>query len=68
MTEPFVPHKAEKMIIVEVSAREANLIKKLRRYSYGKFMVRKANNILVRVEINDSQMIDEEGGLDLEIE
>ncbi len=68
MIKPFVPEQPEKMIQVEISAKEANLIKKLRRYSYGKFVVHKVNGILVRVEITDSQMIDEKGGLDLAIE
>jgi len=68
MPEPFVPSKPEKMIVIEVSGKEADLIKKLRKYSFGKFTVHKANNLLVRVEIQDSQMIKEEGGLDLALE
>jgi len=68
MAKPFVPHKPEKMIKVEISAKEAFLIKTLRNYPYGKFMVHKLNGILVRVEINDSKMIDEKSGLDLAIE
>ena len=67
MTSPFVPHKPEKMITIEVSGREASLIKKLRKYSFGHFIVHKANNLLVRLEINDSQLIKEENGLDLAI-
>jgi len=67
MTKPFVPSRPEKMITIEVSGKEADLIKKLRGYSFGKFTVHKANNLLVRVEIQDSQMIKEENGLDLAI-
>ncbi len=68
MTTPFVPHQPEKMIRVEISAKEADLIKKLRKYSFGKFTIHKANGILVRIVSNDSQMIDEKGGLELAIE
>jgi hypothetical protein len=67
MNEPFVPYKPEKMIQAEISAKEADLIKKLRKYKFGKFLVHKVNGVLVRVEINDSQMIEEDGGLDLAI-
>jgi len=63
--KPFVPDQPEKMITMEVSGREANLINKLRKYSFGKFRVHKTNDLLIRVEINDSQMIKEEDGLDL---
>jgi|TARA_Y100000310_G_scaffold323464_1_gene383824 hypothetical protein len=68
MTNPFVPAEPEKMIQAEVSAREFVLIIKLRKYPFGKFVVHKANNILVRVEIQDSQLIKEEDGLDLSAE
>jgi len=69
MTEPkpFTPTQVEKMILVEVSIKEADLIKRLRKYSYGKILVFKANGILVRIEVQDSQMLDGEGGLDLAI-
>ena len=65
MAKPFVPHKPEKMITKRISVREAVLITKLRKYAFGEFIVHKANNILVRVEIKDSQLIREENGLDL---
>lgn len=68
MPNPFVPAKPEKMIRVEISAREANLIKILRKYPFGRFVVHKANNLLVRLEINESQLIKEENGLDLAVE
>ncbi len=68
MTNPFVPSKPEKMIHAEISAKEANLIKILRKYPFGKFVVHKANNLLVRIEIQDSQLIEEKNGLDLAIE
>jgi len=45
--------------------REANLIQKLRKYPFGQFVVYKQANLLIRVEIKDSQIIDEEGSIDL---
>ncbi len=67
MTDPFVPSKPEEMITMKASGREANLIKKLRKYSFGQFVVHKANNLLLRVEIRESQIIKEEDGLDLAV-
>jgi len=68
MTKPFGPEKIEKMILVQVSAKEADLIKRLRKYSYGQIVVFKANGILTRIEIKDSQMLRDDGGLDLAIQ
>ncbi len=68
MTSPFVPAKPEQMIRAEISAKEANLIKILRKYPFGKFVIHKANNLLVRIEIQDNQLIEEKNGLDLAIE
>ena len=67
MSKPFVPEQPEKMIRAEISAKEADLIKKLRKYSYGQFVVHKVNGVLIRLVIKDSQMLKEEGGLDLAI-
>ena len=68
MTVPFIPHQKPKMIEARISAKEASLIKILRKYSFGQFIVHKANNVLVRVVVNDSQIIDGRDGLDLAIE
>jgi len=65
MPEPFVPQKPERYVDVKITVREANLIQKLRKYAYGKFLVHKTNGLIIRVEINDSQIIDEEGAVDL---
>lgn len=67
MNKPFSPHIPEKMIEIEVSMKEASLIKILRKYHFGKFIIHKANNLLIRAEINDSQIINEKTGLDLAI-
>ena len=59
MPEPFVPHKQEEMVLVKISKKEAILLQKLRHYAFGQFTVHKANGVLVRVQITDSQMIDD---------
>lgn len=68
MPKPFVPPQPEKMIRVEISAREANMVKLLRKYPYGKFLIHKAEGLLLRIEITDSRLLDEKDGLDLAIE
>jgi hypothetical protein len=65
--KPFQSAREEKRIVIEVSAKEAHLIKMMRQYTYGKFIINKANGILVRMEIGESRLLDEEGGLDLEL-
>lgn len=67
MSDTFEPFKAEKTLQAEITAREACLLKRLRKYSFGKFTVHKANGILVRLESNDSSLIDEKEGMSLEI-
>jgi len=66
MVKPFVPHTPQKQVVVTIAKREASLLQKLRKYPFGKFLVFKANNKIVRVEINDSQLIDEDVEIDLE--
>lgn len=63
--ETFVPNKPETIVVVKITKREAVLIQKLRRYAFGKFLVHKAGGVIVRVEINDSQMIEENTEIDL---
>lgn len=65
MPEPFVPKQPEKKIVIEITKREAVLLQKLRKYPFGKFLVYKADNRIIRVEITDSQMIEEDSAVDL---
>ena len=67
MTVPFAPEKPEKMIIIEASGKEANLIDILRRYPFGKFIITKAKNRLVRIEITESRFINDDSRLALEV-
>lgn len=61
----FAPHKPEETMVVKITKREGVLLEKLRRYAFGKFLVHKADGILIRVEINDSQLIEESTDVDL---
>ncbi len=61
----FIPHEKQETVVVKISKKEADLLARLRRYPYGKFVVHKANNILLRIEIRDSQLIDGQGEIDL---
>jgi len=63
MTKPFHPIVKEKKININVSGREADLLYKLRQYPFGRFTIHKMNNLLIRIEINNSELIEEEGGL-----
>jgi hypothetical protein len=65
MSETFAPNKPERYFEVKITVREANLLQKLRKYPFGKFTVHKASGLIMRLEIQDSQIIDEEGEIDL---
>lgn len=65
MVNQFAPQQPEKKVVVEITAREAHCLKKLRESAFGKIIVHKANGIIVRVESTESQMINETDGLDL---
>lgn len=65
MTEPFVPEKPEKLVKIEITAKEAHLLQCLRQYSFGKFTIHKANGKLVRMEASESILLTEESGLKL---
>jgi len=62
----FKPYKPEEKMIASITKREAVLIAKLRRHAYGKFLIHKINGTLVRVEINDSQLIEEDTEVNLD--
>lgn len=56
----FVPHQPEKIVTVEITERELIVLEELRKYAFGKIVVHKANNILVRIEPMISIIIDPE--------
>ena len=53
----FVPYKPEPTTTMEVTQREANLIKMLRKYAFVKVIVHKANNLLIRMEVSESILL-----------
>jgi hypothetical protein len=55
----FTPTKPEQKVNMEVTAREAHLIKELRKCNFGKVIVFKANGILVRLETSESVLLNE---------
>lgn len=64
--KPFQPYIPEKKLIIEVTAKEAHLIKVVRTISFGDIIVKKMNNVLVRIEPKTSILLNEEDGIDLE--
>ena len=65
MLNPLIPKQPEEIIVVKITKREAVLLDKLRKYAFGKFLVHKMDGILIRIEINDSQLIEEDTDVDL---
>jgi len=63
----FVPYKPEETVRVEITKREALVIQEIRAYAFGKITIHKANNMIVRVEQNQSKMIDEKEEISLPI-
>ena len=53
----FVPHKPEKIIKADINLKELYLLKELRKYPFGSFVIHKAEGMLVRVEIRESKLI-----------
>lgn len=66
METTFTPNKPEEMIVVKISRREAGMLTKLRKYPFGKFLIHKTNGLIIRLEINDSQIIGEDADVDLD--
>lgn len=64
--KPFEPHKPEKMIDMQVSVREAKILTYMRKSAFGKYIIHKLNNVIVRIEPQTSYLVDEEGSLELQ--
>ena len=52
--------------MANITKREAVLLMKLRKFPYGEAVVYKAQNVIVRVELKDSQLIDEDVAVELD--
>ena len=59
---PFAQEKSieQKLSPVDVTNRERNLIKLLRKQSFGKIVIHIANQMIVRAEIQESILINDE--------
>ena len=68
MSEEFVPQAKETtMVTIAVTGREAHLIRILRKYPYGKIIITKMDNKIMRVEVQESIVITEHGGVYLDV-
>jgi len=69
MTTPipdYQPYTPKEKVSAVIFKDEAVLLTRLRRYPYGKFTIHKTNAEVIRVEINETQLIKEDGEIDLE--
>jgi len=64
--QPFEPYQPEKMIQMTVSIREAKAILRSRKVTFGEFIIFKANNLIIRTEKKQSEMVDENGPVELQ--
>jgi len=64
MTNPLVPEKPEVKVKVEITAKEAHLLKCLRKCSFGKVIIYKHAGKLIRFESSESIMLTEDKGQD----
>lgn len=62
----FAPYTEEKKILIQVTLKEAHLIKMMRLVDYGNITVFKANKQVLRIEANKSIILNEIDGRDLE--
>lgn len=66
MTSEFKPYRAREEVSCVIYKDEAVLLTKLRKYAYGKFVVHKADAIVIRVETNESLLIENDGEVNLD--
>lgn len=62
----YKPYKVEDKEPHMITNREAVLLSKLRKYAYGKFIIHKVDAVIIRLEINDSQIIKEDTNVELD--
>jgi len=58
MSKPFVPEEPEERIMVEITVREAVLLTRLRKITYGKVLVHKANGLIIKADPTGSILIE----------
>jgi len=57
----FVPHQREITVTVDITERELIVLEELRKHSFGKITIHKANGVLVRIEPIISILINPKG-------
>lgn len=65
-TNEYKPYTPVEKVSVVITKDEAILLTRLRRYAYGKFIVHKADQKLIRVEVNETQLIQKDGEISLD--
>lgn len=65
--QPFEPYQPEKMVVCEISRREALMLQKIRKHSFGKFTIHKQNNLIIRIELIDSELLKEDAEITIPI-
>lgn len=58
MSKPFVPEEPEEKVEVTITVREAVLLTRLRKITYGKVLVHKANGLIVKADPTGSILIE----------
>lgn len=62
---PFNPPKKEVLVKVQITAKEAQLLRILRGINFGKIVIQKMAGQLVRVEPSESILLSEDAGIAL---
>ena len=62
----FKPYQSPIKVTCEIFKTEAILLEKLRKHAYGKFTVQKVDGKIIRLEINHSQLIQEDDEVSLD--
>lgn len=58
MTKPFVPEEPEEKVTHTITVREAVLLTRLRKITYGKILVHKANGLIIKADPTGSILIE----------
>lgn len=62
----FTPHQPEKKVTVTITRREAVLLTRLRKITYGKILIHKAEDMIIRIEPTVSELVNPKDDIDLE--
>ncbi len=60
MRKPNHPKLPSKITTIDLNEMELDLVETLRRYSFGEFVIYKADGLLLRIEIKESRLLGKE--------